>query len=54
MLSCFYFNLPSTDWEFQHFPASHRVLGGKEHVMSVELHGHKSQQNILGPVAKEY
>lgn len=54
MLSCFYFNLPSINREFQHFPASHRVSGGKEHVMSVELYGHKSQQNIQGPVAKEY
>lgn len=38
----------------EHFPASHGVLGGKEHVMSVELYGYKSQQDIQGSVAKEY
>lgn len=54
MPSCFYFNSPSINLEFQHLPASHRVLDGKGHVMSVELYGHKSRQNIQGPVAKEY
>lgn len=65
MLSCFYFNLPSINLELQHFPDSHRVLGGKEQAvkrtceqveknMTVELCGHQSWKNIQDSVAKEY